>query len=162
MYCFSQASSGEEILLYRTSIRKRLCFSSRPAPTQPWGEIMPTAIPDDVSNYNAGRLPDGRTFLAHNPVVASPKRRDPLVLSLSDDGFVFDRAHVLASCYTPPFSRPGQSDGCRARHAPYPLGGAPGPQYPQVVVDAARAAVYVAFANNKEDIWVKTLALGDL
>jgi hypothetical protein len=51
-----------------------------------------TGLADIHSNTNAGRLPDGRVYLLHNPVIG-PTERDPLVLSLSSDGFAFDQAY---------------------------------------------------------------------
>ena len=82
-----------------------------------WSWPLPTEIPDVDSNINAGSLPDGRIYLLSNPVVASTTRRNPLVISLTDDGTNFDRAMVVASCLAPPYSRPGQPDGCKMRNA---------------------------------------------
>jgi len=86
--------------------------------------------------------------------------RDPLVLSLSRDGRTFDSARVVASCTTRPFGSAEQPNGCTPRHVI--KAGAPGPQYPHAAVDPAGGAMYVTFSLNKEDIWVKRLALSEL
>ena len=107
-------SVGEDILLYRTNAL-HLCFSRRVGVSANWSAIAQTNIPDVVSNHNAGRLPDGRTFLLHNPVVQSKDRRDPLVVSLSSDGYVFNRSFVVASCASAEYRSPEQPDGCKPR-----------------------------------------------
>ena len=69
----------------------------------------------------------------------------------------FDKAHSLASC-----TNLSATSTCAPRYQPSPgvSGGKnPGPSYPQgmAVVAPAPAALrgfYVAFSNNKEDIWV--------
>ena len=121
---------------------------------------LPTEIPDVDSNINAGSLPDGRVYLLSNPVIASTTRRNPLVISLTDDGTNFARAMVVANCLAPPYSRPGQPDGCQMRNAG--AGKAPGPQYPQGVVARDRGMLAIAFSQNKEDIWVVTVKLDSL
>ena len=110
------------------------------------------------SNINAGSLPDGRVYLLHNPV-AGPFERDPLVLSLSSDGYSFDKAYVALSCRLRPVTRPGgQANGCKRRN---PGGdGSPGPQYPQGLVHGG--SLYVIMSVNKEDIWVEQIPLSSL
>ena len=125
-----------------------------------WSAIAQTNIPDVVSNHNAGRLPDGRTFLLHNPVVQSKDRRDPLVVSLSSDGYVFNRSFVVASCASAEYRSPEQPDGCKPRNNIARW--MPGPQYPQGVVDEGLGVLFVAFSVNKEDIWVKGVQLREM
>jgi hypothetical protein len=73
-----------------------------------------------------------QVFLLSNPSVpanssARLTTRDPLVMSVSRDGFAFDRGWIVASCASPPLSgSPGQPNGCVARN--HVGGGAPGPQ----------------------------------
>ncbi|MCA9418818.1 MAG: exo-alpha-sialidase, partial [Candidatus Omnitrophica bacterium] len=45
-------------------------------------------FPDATSKFNGLQLSDGRFVLVSN---ANPKKRDPLVLSISDDGMVFNK-----------------------------------------------------------------------
>jgi hypothetical protein len=51
-----------------------------------WSKPTRTNFPDATSKINGLRLRDGRYVLVSN---ANPKKRDPLVLSISDDGMVF-------------------------------------------------------------------------
>jgi hypothetical protein len=133
-----------DVLLYRAQ-GSVLCFSRRTGigtAASHWTLPAPSQLIDIHSNFNGGTLPDGRVYLLHNPIPGKT-RRDPLVLSLSDDGFNFDRAFVAMSCRLPPVSpNPHAScpdaetcpdPGCKRRN---PGGGSPGPQYPQgLVVD---------------------------
>ena len=49
---------------------------------------MQTNFPDATSKFRGLRLADGRYVLVSN---ANPKQRDPLVISVSRDGLVFDQ-----------------------------------------------------------------------
>lgn len=80
-----------------------------------------------------------------------PTERDPLVLSLSSDGYAFDKAFVAVSCHLEPVS------SCKRRN---PGGGSPGPQYPQGLVHGDH--IYVIMSMNKEDIWVTEIPLASL
>lgn len=55
-----------------------------------WSKPMQTDFPDATSKINGLRLNDGRYVLVSN---ANPRKRDPLVISISDDGMVF---HTMA------------------------------------------------------------------
>lgn len=126
-----------------------------------WSVPQPAGFTDVDTNLNAGALPaGGGIYLLHNPVLTSP--RNPLVLSLSEDGIDFNRAFALANCFLPPYSNPGQPNGCSLRHPG--KGHAPGPQYPQgIVVEENGVTLFVAtFSNNKEDIWVTSTPLSVL
>jgi hypothetical protein len=148
-----------------------------------WGAPLATNISNDESNLNTGPLPDGRIYLVHNAVfrakaaaatgpsaagasqrpagagagLGTLRFRDPITLATSADGVTFDKAHSLASC-----TNLSATSTCAPRYQPSPgvSGGKnPGPSYPQgmAVVAPAPAALrgfYVAFSNNKEDIWV--------
>ena len=59
-----------------------------------WTEPVRTNFPDAKSKFSGVRLPDGRYVLVSNP---HPQRRDPLALSVSDDGVIFDRMGLLVS-----------------------------------------------------------------
>ena len=144
-----------DILVYRSS-GSDLCFSQRQGGGGSWSAPGTTKLTDIHANTNAGTLPDGRVYLLHNPVIASKSKRDPLVLSLSSDGYSFDQAFVALSCRLPPVTSPGQkTSGCTARN--HVGGGSPGPQYPQGLVHGAD--LYVIMSINKEDIWVQRIPL---
>lgn len=57
-----------------------------------WSKPVCTNFPDARSKFNGIRLSDGRYILVSNP---NPQKRDPLVLSISDDGMVFTKMGYL-------------------------------------------------------------------
>jgi hypothetical protein len=148
--------NGTDILVYRAS-RSVFCWSQRHQGGD-WSALSKTRLPEIHSNMNAGTLPDGRVYLLHNPVNGKSER-DPLVVSLSSDGYSFDKAYVALSCHLPPVNKPGHAKGgCKRRN---PGGdGSPGPQYPQGLVHGDN--LYVIMSMNKEDIWVEQIPLSSL
>jgi hypothetical protein len=83
-----------------------------------WGAPVLTNLPNDESNLNAGTLPDGRVYLLNNPVfrpkpsqssvvaaadaAAAPQMqlrfRDPVAVTLSEDGKNFSKVVSVMSC----------------------------------------------------------------
>jgi hypothetical protein len=57
-----------------------------------WSKPVRTNFPDARSKFNGLQLSDGRYVLVSNP---NPKKRDPLALSISDDGIVFNKMGYL-------------------------------------------------------------------
>lgn len=57
-----------------------------------WSNPVRTNFPDARSKFNGLRLKDGRYVLVSNP---HPERRDPLTLSVSEDGMVFTKIGYL-------------------------------------------------------------------
>jgi len=57
-----------------------------------WSTPVKTNFPDATSKISGLRLRDGRYVLVSNP---NPKKRDPLTLSISDDGLVFTKMLYL-------------------------------------------------------------------
>jgi hypothetical protein len=57
-----------------------------------WSEPEITDFSDDNAKFHFGRLPDGRYYCVGNPIAGN---RCPLILSLSSDGYVFDKHYVL-------------------------------------------------------------------
>lgn len=51
--------------------------------------------PDSRAKQSAGNLPDGTAFMVNNP--SGNRSRFPLVITLSRDGFLFDKAYLLRS-----------------------------------------------------------------
>ena len=160
---------NEEVIVYR-SPGSALCYSVRSGVGGDWSVPRTSKLADIHSNTNAGTLPDGRVYLLHNPVLGDPPpgtERDPLVLSLSSDGYRFDQAFVALSCRLPPVAPTKVSCknavtcphlGCHPRNR---VGGAaPGPQYPQGLVH--KGQLFVILSNNKEDIWVERIPLSAL
>ena len=60
-----------------------------------WTTPALTNVPDSRSKQSAGNLPDGTAFIVSNPT--DDRSRFPLVILLSDDGQLFDRAWLLRS-----------------------------------------------------------------
>ena len=59
-----------------------------------WSSAIETEFRNDDAKFHCGRLPDGCFYYIGNPVPGG--RRNPLVLSLSQDGETFDRHFVIA------------------------------------------------------------------
>jgi hypothetical protein len=96
-----------------------------------WSAPVQTNFPDATSKVSGLRLKDGRYVLVSNP---NPKKRDPLALSVSDDGMVFNKMVYLVG----------------GRHVDYPH------------VMEHEGHLYVAFAGGKQSVEVLKVNLGDL
>ena len=112
-----------------------------------WTLPVLTNFPDSRSKQSAGNLPDGTVFQVNNP--SGSKARWPLVISLSDDGFVFDRAYLLRSGGS---DLPPQHYQGKYKRAGY--------SYPKSVV--WNDWLYVAYATNKEDIELTRVPISSL
>ncbi len=106
-----------------------------------WSPLVRTNIPDSPSKSVAGTLPDGRIYLVGNQV--ERRERDPLVIGLSSDGVVFDRAAAIRSS-APEIRFPG-------------LYKSPGFQYPSVAV--ADGALWALYSIGKEDVAISRVPL---
>jgi hypothetical protein len=100
----------------------------------------------DISLTATGRLPDGRFYYVGNEDGDRLYQRDPLVLSLSDDGENFDKHYILAH------------GGYKERFRGINKGGAFA--YPNVI--QVGDYLYVSFTIYKEEIAVARIALADL
>jgi hypothetical protein len=96
-----------------------------------WTQPIRTNFPDARAKFNGLRLPDGRYILVSNP---RPKKRDPLALSISDDGLVFTAMGWLAG---------GRSV-----------------DYPHVIQHEQH--LYIAFATTKQTVEVLQVRISDL
>ncbi|MHC2066530.1 exo-alpha-sialidase [Bremerella sp. T1] len=96
-----------------------------------WSLPHRTDFPDARSKFSGVQLADGRYVLVNNP---HPKQRDPLALSISDDGVVFTKMGYLAG----------------GRHV----------DYPHVIEHDGH--VLVAFATQKQTVEVLKIKLEDL
>ena len=96
-----------------------------------WSQPVQTYFPDAKSKISSLRLQDGGYVLVSNP---HPKRRDPLVISISDDGLVFHTMAYLAG----------------GRHV----------DYPHVIEHGD--SLYVAFATVKQTVEVLKIRRSDL
>ena len=101
-----------------------------------WTLPVVTNMPDSRSKQCAGNLPNGTAYQVSNPT--GNKNRYPLVITLSQDGKVFNRAYLLRS----------QND-LPARRYPGPYKGY---SYPKSTI--WKGYLYVGYSVNKEDIYI--------
>jgi hypothetical protein len=95
-----------------------------------WSTPQKTNFPDATSKISGLRLLDGRNVLVSNP---NPKKRDPLTLSVSDDGLVFTKMIYLVG----------------GRHIDYPH------------VIEHEGSLFIAFAGGKQSVELLKVKLGD-
>ncbi len=82
---------GNLMALFRDNRRSGFLYRSFSTNNgRTWSKPIKTNFPDATSKINGLQLSNGQFVLVSN---ANPKRRDPLVLSVSDDGIVF---HTMA------------------------------------------------------------------
>ncbi len=103
-----------------------------------WTDPELAAFPDSRSKQSAGNLPNGDVFRVNNP--RNTKIRSPLVVSLSKDGVVFDRAWLL---------RGGDDLQALRYEGKYK---SIGYSYPKSVIWGDY--LYVGYATNKEDVQI--------
>ena len=111
-----------------------------------WTELERTGFPDNNSRQVAGSLPDGRIFVVNNPYSPS-KERNPLVLSISEDGKKFDKAYIIRSGDSGARDITG-----RAKNLGF--------QYPHAIV--AGNYLLVMYSINKESVEVTRIPLDQL
>ncbi|HML47511.1 MAG TPA: exo-alpha-sialidase [Clostridia bacterium] len=140
---FFQMDDGSLRMLLR-SRERRLFLSQSNDDGETWSAPVPTDFTDCGSKFHCGRLPDGRYYIVSNPDPAS--NRCPLVLSLSEDGNVFDREYVIDGTYRA-MRNPGRWKG-----------GIYG--YPHTLVDNGH--MFVICSINKEDVFVYDFPLKQL
>ena len=110
-----------------------------------WTAPAPTNIPDSRSKQCAGNLPDGRAFWVGNPT--GNKSRRALVLALSDDGLLFDKAWLLAG----PTDLPARRHEGRYKTLGY--------SYPKAVL--LNGFLWISFSVNKEDAVLVRVPVGE-
>ena len=141
-----------QVLLWRTRspTNNSLWASVQQSAADAWSAVVPTDIPNQPANINAGALPSGRRYLALNPCPS----RDPLVLATSPEGLAWDTELAVATCTDLAPARAA----CSRRNPGRNTG--TGLAYPQVLVldgaaqPPALRGTWLIWSNNKEDIWV--------
>lgn len=151
-----QAKDGRHVVLLRDDCYSHRMYASISDDGVSWPVAYPTDIPDSPSLSTNVVLPDGTVLLIGNqmaPEFDNPKpahyERDPLMVSVSADGYLFTRAYAL---------RCGQQDWHVPRKLVLGRGG--GAQYPSALVHDGQ--LYVLYSMGKEDIWVSRVPLTDL
>ncbi len=135
---------GIFVRLARDHNGSRMLYSSESPDGNVWTTPVQTNIPDHPSKSVAGTLPDGRNYLIGNQVIS--KARDPLVISVSRDGFIFDWAAAI------------RAGAPRIRHPG--LHKSPGFQYPSAVI--TEDVIWVIYSIGKEDVAVSCVSLAEL
>jgi len=84
---------GNVLALFRDNAKSGFLFRAFSSDLgRTWTRPVRTDFPDARSKFNGLQLSDGRFILVSNP---NPERRDPLALSISTDGMVFDKMGYL-------------------------------------------------------------------
>lgn len=118
-----------------------------------WGKPYPTDIPDSPSRAQAIRLADGRIILIGNQNVphfdaALYLDRDPMTISISNDGYVFDKVYSYRTASPSTFRITG-------------VGGRnPGYAYSSSIVQGDY--LYTLYSIGKEDMGISRVPLADL
>jgi hypothetical protein len=152
---YYRAKDGKHVCLLRDDEYSHRMYLSVLVDGRAWPAAQPTDIPDSPSLSDAVVLGDGTVLLIGNqmaPRFDNPKEvshygRDPLMVSVSSDGYRFTRAYAL---------RTGQ----QKFRVPNVGGRGGGGQYPSSLVHNER--LYVLYSMGKEDIWISSVALRDL
>lgn len=118
-----------------------------------WATPYPTDIPDAPSRAQALKLPDGRILLIGNQNVthfdaALYLDRDPITISISNDGYVFDKVYCLRTGSPTTFRFTGIS------------GRNPGYAYSSSIVH--EGFLYTLYSIGKEDMGISRVPLSDL
>ncbi|QHI69402.1 exo-alpha-sialidase [Tichowtungia aerotolerans] len=144
--------NGELVQVYRDIVRSGYVLASVSTDDgERWSVPLLTDIPDSSNMQCAGNLPDGTCYMitTPGPVEKNNDRlqpRTPLVLWLSEDGVVFDRAFLVRRA--PPRRR---FEG-KSKTFGYSYVGS-------LVHDGV---LYIAYATNKEDIEMSCIPLNSL
>ena len=84
---------GNLLALFRDNAKSGFLFRAFSTDLgRSWSRPVRTDFPDARSKFNGLQLSDGRYILVSNP---NPEKRDPLALSISDDGMVFTKMAYL-------------------------------------------------------------------
>jgi hypothetical protein len=118
--------------VFRDNRRSRFLYRAISADDgRTWTTPEKTNFPDATSKISGLRLRDGRYVLVSNP---NPKKRDPLTLSISEDGLVFTKMLFLVG----------------GRHIDYPH------------VIEHDGSLFIAFAGGKQTVEVLKVKLSDV
>ena len=154
---FYRAKDGRHVVLLRDDCYSHRMYVSVSEDGVTWPTAFPTDIPDSPSLTTSVVLDDGTVLLIGNqmaPEFDNPGKpdhygRDPLMVSVSADGYVFTRAYAL---------RCGQQKWRVPRSEVRGRGG--GGQYPSALV--RDGYLYVLYSMGKEDVWISRVPLAEI
>ena len=139
--CSYEAADGTYVRLWRSNRGiQHPHFSYDKGIT--WTEIGDSEFPDTGARTSVGNLPNGSAYLIGNPGF----RRMQLCISVSEDGYLFDKNFVIA-CEPETMKYRGRAKGT-------------GFHYPHSVV--AGDYLFVIYSQNKEDIHIAKIPLSEL
>jgi len=152
---YYRAKDGKQVCLLRDDEFSHRMYVSVSHDGKTWPAAQPTDIPDSPSQSETVVLEDGKVLLIgnqmapkfDNPGEIKHHSRDPLMVSVSADGYRFTRAYALRT-------------GRQQFRVPNVGGRGGGGQYPSGLVHNGR--LYVLYSMGKEDIWISSVALRDL
>ncbi|RKR84542.1 BNR repeat protein [Mucilaginibacter gracilis] len=75
----------------------RLWLTESTDNAQTWSKPIETAFSDNDSKFHFGTLPDGRKYYVGIPDTLHHYNRNPLVLSIADDGKLFNHHYIIAN-----------------------------------------------------------------
>jgi hypothetical protein len=139
--------SGTVVGMFRdNSLSGRLARSYSTDSGRTWSAPVRTNFPDATSKFHGLRTSGGQYVLVSNP---QPRRRNPLCLSVSDDGVVFRRMYRLPvpEQLEPPVERSRDRDYDTL-------------QYPHVIEQDG--ALHVAFSRNKRTVELVRVRLSEI
>lgn len=139
---------GAVVMIFRdqnSTFKKLASISFNDGLTWTTPQIVNT--PDSRAKQSAGNLPNGTAFMVNNP--SGNKNRFPLVITLSKNGFLFDKAFLLRAGgqnlqpmkYKGKYKRIGYS-------------------YPKSVI--WNNYLYISYATNKEDVELTRIPISSL
>ncbi|MFW5803433.1 MAG: exo-alpha-sialidase [Verrucomicrobiota bacterium] len=151
-----RAKDGTVMMLLRDTHYSHRMYLSTLQDDGAWSPGVPTDIPDSPSLTDSLALDDGTVLLIGNqmaPKFDNPDKdhynRDPLVVSVSPDGKIFERAYALRCG--------GHEYRVSQSHVKGRGGGA---QYPSAAI--GNGTLYVQYSMGKEDIWISSVPLADI
>lgn len=146
---FYRSKDSAVVMIFRdqqSTFKKLAAVSFDHVATWTTPEIIDT--PDSRAKQSAGNLPDGTAFMVNNP--SGSKARFPLAITLSDDGYTFDRAYLIRSGDSTDL-QPMRFEGRYKRK---------GYSYPKSVIWGDW--LYIGYATNKEEVELTRVPLSSL
>ncbi|MEP7361629.1 MAG: exo-alpha-sialidase [Acidobacteriota bacterium] len=138
------ATDGTVHMIIRDGTRSRYLLRSVSKDNgNTWPEPVRTNYPDATSKNFTGKLSNGWYFLINNP---NQNGRDPLAISFSQDGWVFDHPAALRK-------------GAPARRFEGRSKGSGSIQYPHAI--EKDGSLWVIYSTNKEDIEISQFKIAD-
>ena len=142
---FYMQSDGVIIMVIRDQKNSyTTLFSKSEDRGETWTNSIPTNMPDSRAKQCAGNLPDGTVFYVNNPgrVVNDEGKtwRVPLTITLSKDGFLFNKSYLLRSGKDDDY--PKQKYIGQAKTLGY--------SYPKALIH--KEYLYISYSTNKDDV----------